>query len=182
MDMISSKPVNEIKEVNNGNNSIINSTDKNDTKVRNVRALPAFLGAGFLPGVGKAVGYGLSMAAAGMTISGFNHFMDDYYLEKRAKQKITRRRIDCAENNFGCAQNLCWTNCGPRIDYADWCFTTTNITSKVIQFIKCETDADCSPCLPCAGVCMFDVDISDYYSFLTSKNFTVGKIIPTTTV
>lgn len=38
--------------------------------------------------------------------------------------RVARPSIDCAKSNFGCANNICWSNCGPRLMSGDWCLTT----------------------------------------------------------
>lgn len=38
--------------------------------------------------------------------------------------RVSRPSIDCTKANVGCANNICWTNCGPRLMSGDWCLTT----------------------------------------------------------
>lgn len=88
---------------------------------------------------------------------------------------LERVQVNCKANNYGCAEKLCWANCGPRMRANDWCFTgppkefqgklmfTTlkdNHTQKETSFtyIVCEKDSDCNPCWGCAGSCMLGSD------------------------
>lgn len=88
-------------------------------------------------------------------------FIDSAIKEKYAKdaeERLIRRSIDCSQNNFGCIENLCWTNCGPRLSSADWCITTdgTKGINNTVQVAKCEKDGDCNKCWPCATSCKME--------------------------
>lgn len=76
--------------------------------------------------------------------------------ERDNEVKLVYRGMDCKLRHFGCKENSCWANCGPRISSDDWCFVTKNDTvgADDIKQVACKRDSDCSPCLPCAGSCM----------------------------
>lgn len=149
MNMVSSIPVKK--------NGRTNSSGKNYMEVRKRRAVPF---ARIASTAGKYAGWAIAMAAAGIVTTSADHMIREYIIKTNAGKKVARKRIDCTTNNFGCVQNICWTNCGPRVDYTDWCFTTRNLTENVYDLAKCETDLDCNPCMSCAGSCMFDIDPS----------------------
>lgn len=73
----------------------------------------------------------------------------------------TRAKIDCAQNQYGCLQNMCVSQCGPRLDKADWCYVGKNATAvsggdkkkKRMEIAECEIATDCDPCWPCARTC-----------------------------
>lgn len=77
---------------------------------------------------------------------------------KDNEERLARRTIDCNLNNSGCMQNMCWTNCGPRLYSADWCYVTKNHTvpKKEIKIVSCEKDSDCNPCWKCAFTCTME--------------------------
>lgn len=95
-------------------------------------------------------------------------------LKNKNIEKRLRARSDCKTFNFGCIENLCWTNCGPRLNSDDWCITTppedrasveveesvmsnnnkTIRKSKKTTFASCFNDADCDPCWKCGGTCV----------------------------
>lgn len=85
------------------------------------------------------------------------------YLDTQIKERADRKRaeyfgkqaINCKLYNFGCIQNLCWANCGPRLRSSDWCLTTnsTNLSTDNISIHKCKLDTDCDPCWKCASTC-----------------------------
>lgn len=179
MDTISSKPtekkISEInsKNNNNGDTDSSISSEKNDMLIRDKRAFPV-LGV-IMPVIGKYFGWSMAMAAAGVATTTADQFIREYITNKNSNKLIYRRRVDCAGNNYGCVQNVCWTNCGPRLEAIDWCFTTRNYTENVYELAKCTVNTDCDPCLPCAGSCMFD-PIAD-----TNDRIIAAAKIPTTT-
>lgn len=75
--------------------------------------------------------------------------------ERQNSERLNRRTLDCSTNNKGCVQNICWTNCGPRITSSNWCFTTTKepVANLTIEYAKCIFDDDCNSCLPCGSAC-----------------------------
>lgn len=82
---------------------------------------------------------------------------DVVHYEELYQQKITEI-LKCSTNNFGCLNNRCWINCGPRVNKVDWCFTTRQkkcyrddvVLKKLSQVIDVErrrvkgSEADCS--------------------------------------
>lgn len=71
------------------------------------------------------------------------------------KQENLLKR-DCQKDRYGCVNEFCWTNCGPRLNAQDFCLTTYNVPknkSEDAQPIKCKNDHDCSNCLPCGSSC-----------------------------
>lgn len=124
-------------------------------KIRNARAVG-------LNTVGRYVGWTLAMIMAGAATSSI-----DTAMKERSQLRtldLVKKTFICDKNNFGCVANVCWTNCGPRVDAADWCLTmkttetrtTKNNTSTSIEFASCERDADCNPCWPCGGTCILE--------------------------
>lgn len=89
---------------------------------RNVRAIPAFV----VPAV-KMIGYTAGIIAGGAAVSAIDIKMREYAAIK-AEERLRRKIITCDQGNYGCIQNICWTNCGPRLDSSDWCFTTKNVS------------------------------------------------------
>lgn len=78
-----------------------------------------------LPTVGKVVAWSVGMGAVGVASS----YADTKIKEAsqiRIEENRFRLKIDCKKNIFGCIENICWTNCGPRLESADWCFTKKN--------------------------------------------------------
>lgn len=63
--------------------------------------------------------------------------------------------IECSSNNFGCFYGMCWSNCGPRLNESDWCFTTKTLskTRNETEMAECMYDKDCDPCWSCATSC-----------------------------
>lgn len=75
--------------------------------------------------------------------------------ERRRWEDFNRRTINCKQSNYGCIENHCWANCGPRLQSLDWCLTTneTKIDSKNVSISGCMFDHDCDPCWKCASTC-----------------------------
>lgn len=75
----------------------------------------------------------------------------------------------CKRFNYGCHNELCWSNCGIRTDSSDWCFTkssTVNSTQLtpfgMIENVKtCNSNEDCSACAGCASECFTDIQTND---------------------
>lgn len=135
---------------------------------RKTRSIPAFL-----PVIGKLVAWTGTMTAAGVATS----YIDTAIKEKAAREqeeRLARKSIDCELNNFGCIQNICWSNCGPRLYSADWCFVTKNLTVSTegnVELAHCEKDSDCQACWRCASSCIMEGTGSDEaYIKLTSSN------------
>lgn len=74
-------------------------------------------------------------------------------IQQSQQQQQNRATIDCTTNEFGCFKGLCHTNCGPRLDKGDWCYTTKNNTAVPIMTAKCSSNSDCDPCWTCARAC-----------------------------
>lgn len=74
------------------------------------------------------------------------------------KISYIKQRMDCSKNNYGCMQNICWTNCGPRNTSADWCFTTNqqSSNSENVTFAHCVKYTDCNPCWQCGASCILE--------------------------
>lgn len=121
-----------------------------------------------LPYIGRFVTFAGGMAVAGVATSAADNLIKDK-IARDNEERLARRTIDCDLNNVGCIENLCWTNCGPRLYSADWCFVTKNVSvpKEKIQFAACERDSDCQPCWPCASACIMEG---------SSINNTPGKI------
>ncbi|XP_031629202.1 putative GPI-anchored protein pfl2 [Contarinia nasturtii] len=131
------------------NPSPLKSTNDNNIQVRKSRDIPIPWGT-----FGRISGYAVGMTAAGVVTSVADAAIHNAMTDN---EKLVRRKPDCRESNYGCAQNLCWTNCGPRLDFGDWCYTKNNITkSLAVKFVECKDDDDCDPCWKCAGSCTFD--------------------------
>lgn len=111
-------------------------------------------------------------------VAGAIHLGITYYNDHLARRReidfrnmtspdLKRSKIDCMHNNFGCANNICWTNCGPRLHSDDYCFTTApNDTStrnhqvqlnenRTMLLAICINDNDCNSCWPCANSCTY---------------------------
>lgn len=98
--------------------------------------------------------------ALGGTLVGANTFSS--WTDSKIRQSVDaeteemrqeRAKIDCTSNEYGCLNGMCWTNCGPRLDKGDWCYTTKNITAVPRKSTNCFINTDCNPCWSCAGVC-----------------------------
>lgn len=150
---------------------IINSTDAIISRKRRIAPL-----------LGIALRYsalGAVMAGAGIATTAVDAKIRDNYLAKHM-ERLSRRTIDCSLNNFGCIDEVCWSNCGPRINSADWCLTRSNVTAVTAapkptavndvkkdakaaaskptppKSTKCSVDSDCNPCWSCIGSCIMD--------------------------
>lgn len=88
------------------------------------------------------------------------------YIERKMDQSFDqedneRANWNCHKNNFGCMRGRCWTNCGPRVKTADYCYTTYKIpqnTTEKVKLIKCNYDSQCANCLPCGTTCVYGTD------------------------
>lgn len=128
---------------------------KNDTKIEN-RAKRAIHLAAMVPTAGKIIGWGVGMTAVGLATS-----YADTKMKEAMLYKSSRITINCSRNNFGCIENVCWSNCGPRLTSADWCFTSNgnvNDTSPYKKVATCKEDADCDPCWQCVSSCIVEGD------------------------
>lgn len=115
---------------------------------RNKRALGILVKA--VPHVGNFVKWTSIFGVASVAGSVATH-----YLNERENEKLTRKTIECRHSNFGCIGGYCWTNCGPRLFSADWCFTTKN-TSE-LNYIPCVLREECDPCLQCGSICHLEL-------------------------
>lgn len=129
--------------------------------------------------VAGVVGLAIAMTGAGVSAVVVDHHLreeSEIAREIRQEKKIKRRKLGCKENNFGCIENVCWSNCGPRIKSGDWCLTTkdetaygnstltSNTTQPTITYknngtaptATCVQDSDCDPCWRCAGGCLLE--------------------------
>lgn len=108
----------------------------------------------FLMAAGKVVGLAGSLVLAGVATSYIDSEIKQKYA-RDAEERLIRRTIDCSNNNFGCLEFICWSNCGPRLASADWCATTDGRVgpNKTVRVATCKTDADCNKCWPCATAC-----------------------------
>lgn len=109
----------------------------------------------------RMAGWGVTMAAAGVATT----FADleirrAYESQNERRRQLGRKPLDCNLNNFGCVNQMCWVNCGPRIFSSDWCLATSN-TTQPMQVAKCATDEDCDSCFKCAMTCVSEEMSSD---------------------
>lgn len=129
----------------------------------------------FVRRMGKVGGWG----AAWIGVSAASSIIDTY-IKNQNEEKIlamVRAKFNCETNNYGCMENVCYTNCGPRISSSDWCITTNpnetlaakiDTDGTIIEKIEknttilknppatCETMKDCDPCWSCAGTCVME--------------------------
>lgn len=126
-------------------------TTTNQTLVRKARALPA----AFLPAIGKFAGWTAAMAIAGIATTAADVAIRDM-VAKDNEARLARQTIDCDLNHFGCIQGLCWTNCGPRLSAADWCFTTKNDSVNNPELVSCKFDRECDSCWSCGTACILE--------------------------
>lgn len=128
---------------------------------REKRAVGAVIGP-ILPIIGKFFGWGVAMSAAAAVGSATSVLIQDALNKKNAaesEEKLRRRAVDCTLNHVGCVEGFCYSNCGPRIRSADWCFTTKQLPANKSEEIKpelCKYDFECESCWPCASTCMMD--------------------------
>lgn len=116
-----------------------------------------------IPLIGRAVGFATKYSGiiTALTAAGAASTVADVYIrdhmDKKAAERLSRKVIDCDLNNVGCIDNMCWTNCGPRLTSADWCLTTKNATAGTDWLVaKCVHDEDCNPCWKCATTCIME--------------------------
>lgn len=134
--------------------SIHNDT-ANATPIRTVRAVPAFV-VPLAQATARLAGWTMAMIAAGAATSS----IDTALKEESMRRQMIKKTFACNLNNFGCVSNLCWANCGPRINEADWCLTTMkkkttkNNNETAMELAACNKDSDCDPCMPCGGTCI----------------------------
>lgn len=136
----------------------------NILKKRSSRAIPAFA-----KSAGKFGGWGAAMLA----ISAASSIIDTYIKSANEEKlmELVRKKFDCKKNNYGCIQNVCWSNCGPRIGSADWCITTKDNKTATIETseieennaltlkfnpVECEKDVECDPCWVCGASCKIE--------------------------
>lgn len=137
----------EFKNKNISNDGL----DVNNNRSRRFALLPFVI-----PAV-KMIGVAGTIVLAGTATS----FIDSAIKEKYAKdqeERLIRRTIECIQNNFGCLENYCWSNCGPRLASADWCVTTDGekVENNTIQAARCIKDSDCDKCWSCATSCRME--------------------------
>lgn len=126
---------------------------KNDTKIK-IRSKRGIHLAAIAPTAGKIIGWGVGMTAVGLATS-----YADTKIKEAMLSKSSRITINCSRNNFGCIENVCWSNCGPRLTSADWCFTSNvSDTSPYKKIAACKKDSDCNPCWPCLSSCIAEGD------------------------
>lgn len=114
------------------------------------------------------------MIGAGVTTSAAEQYFINHYQQKQI-ESLKRRSVDCTTNSFGCLNNRCWRNCGPRLTSSDWCITTNGdyknntkfdlkknatITRKEWEAAACDHDDECTPCLQCQKSCVGDETFS----------------------
>lgn len=113
-----------------------------------------------LPAVGRLGALTVVMTGVGVETSYIDTKMKERMEERLLDQRIdrlARHKLDCGKYNYGCMQGNCWTNCGPRVSAADWCYTTKNATDlKNVKFQPCTNHGDCDPCWTCAASCIMD--------------------------
>lgn len=163
--------------------SSLNNTDvsTNTTIHRDRRAA-----GGILPFIGKFAGWTVVWTTASIAGSATAAIVTDRLQTERARGDLARRAFSCRTNNVGCFNGYCWTNCGPRLSEADWCFTRkpiepqtesttsttttttttttmappTNSTIRVVYHspddMQCTSPADCDPCAPCSTDCFIE--------------------------
>lgn len=106
----------------------------------------------------KITAWSIGMTLSGVAIAATDNAIKDAYYTKN-QNKLARKAIECQNNNFGCLENVCWTNCGPRLYSADWCLTTkTGKTDENnnAELASCTKDSECDPCYPCGSVCSLE--------------------------
>lgn len=143
---------------------------RNNQVARNRRAIGAVVGRF----VAKYTAWLAVMVAAGVTSSAAEQYFI-YHFNEKAMESMKRRTIDCTSNNFGCLNNLCWTNCGPRLTSNDWCIASNGVYTNVTTFdvqtnhtttrkkmhpAVCEHDDDCEACFRCQKSCIGDESFS----------------------
>lgn len=164
----------DFKEDNfNLTESSLTEINSNEIKVREKRFA--------IPLIALAVGNWLFNVAAATTamtafstgVVAFNHHVRENVQKEILieDEEKTRIKLGCEENNFGCMQNTCWSNCGPRIKSGDWCLTVADnktiekggnqITLKyrdntTVSPTSCNYDSDCDPCWSCVGACLLE--------------------------
>lgn len=145
----------------------IAQTKKLEREKRNLAAVGGFM----------AEVAGLAVALTIATVSGvaLDNYMKEKYRASREEAnmiKKIRRSMNCSENNYGCIESVCWSNCGPRLYSADWCVVKppksevniapdgndTVISIKTVHSVdfRCVTKNDCNPCWACASTCMLE--------------------------
>ena len=106
------------------------------------------------------LGWTVILSSANILTTVVDNTMKDAMLKKQQQQqeRLARVKLDCNLNNVGCVQNICWSNCGPRVNSADWCFTRSReLTSNGSMVLAtCKNDEDCPKCLPCASSCIME--------------------------
>lgn len=102
----------------------------------------------------KAGTLGATLIGAGAAGTAIDMKMRGQESLENANQPQNRAKIDCKTNEYGCMQGMCWSNCGPRLDAGDSCFTVKNVTAGARNIVSCSVPADCDPCWSCARDCV----------------------------
>lgn len=157
--------------------AIISTSENKTLSKRNVVvaapvAAGAVAGAGFLSTfTGQVTIMAVISLVTGSLLTFGGLFLGDYLARRReddyrnmTSPSLNRSRIDCRQNNFGCSDSICWTNCGPRLQSDDFCFTSSPtgksshsiiVANVTLNLAMCIKDSDCEPCWPCASSCTF---------------------------
>lgn len=117
----------------------------------------------FAKRTGKFIGWTVVLTTAGAVGSNTAVWLD-HYLARQDYIFMQEQELSCKSFNYGCYEHLCYANCGPRKDSADWCYTkssganSTHITPFGIVYNAklCNYDRDCNPCTDCASECFRD--------------------------
>lgn len=146
--------------------STTESTTTEQTLSRQKRLAPGVIIAA------KMLGWSVGMTVAGVGFAVAGAYAADYLVQQRENEPLKRARIDCHSNNAGCFENICFTNCGPRLMSSDWCYTATSIQkgSNNTVFAACTKDSDCDPCWPCASTCQTDSSYNMLLEDIMEKN------------
>lgn len=111
---------------------------------------------------GKFLGWTVALTTAG-TIGSSSAVWLDHYMSRNDYIFMKQQELSCHSFNYGCHEglHLCWSNCGPRKNSADWCFTKNASTNSsqstpygVVHKGKlCNYNRDCNSCDLCASEC-----------------------------
>lgn len=131
----------------------------NGLSINNNRSRRFTIGTILIP-VAKMAGVAGTIVIAGTATS----FIDAAVKEaanRRQLEELRRLSIDCTQNNYGCLQNYCWANCGPRLASGDWCVTAKKNKNNTLEVATCKTKEDCNKCWPCASTCTMEGGINN---------------------
>lgn len=110
----------------------------------------------FVKRTGKLLGWTTVLTTAGAIGSSTGVWVDHYlsrqdylFMQEREKEQ------ECKSFNSGCHDGRCWSNCGVRVNSADWCFTA-NWIGEVKNANLCKYDIDCDSCNACVSECFKD--------------------------